>query len=128
MGALHLAVELGRLWLDVDVLHAQVSHVLPAAFLLEAPEEPLDDSVLFGRVGRDGFVAKSVVPASPPKSSTLENQPVVAANDGRLVLRAKRSEAPNTGLLERSFRLLRSAAKSEFVAYDLAIVTIDDRS
>lgn len=50
--------------------------------------------------------------------------PVIRPDDGSVSHRPQRPEAPETGLLSRPLRLLRTAAQGEFAADPLAVVVV----
>src|SRR6266581_4999483 len=101
--------------------------VLPDAFLLQAAEEALDDSILLGRIRCDELLHKPVVSTRRAKASTLIDQAVVGADDRRSAARAQGAEPFQTGLLERPLGLLRPPAPGELVADELPVVAIDHR-
>ena len=81
---------------------------LPGALLFQAAEEPLDQAILLGRIGRRELLPEPVVPAGLTKAATLEDESVVAPNYRRGSIGTERPKATDAGLLERSLRLLRS--------------------
>lgn len=62
--------------------------VEPGALFLQAAEETLDHAVLLGRVRGDELLAQLVVTTSGAEAAGLEDEPVVAAQDGRGALGA----------------------------------------
>ena len=78
-----------------------------------------------GVYGQDEFLAQAVAPAGGPKSPTLEDEAVVAADDRSLPLGPKRPESPDAGALERHRGFLRPAPEREFQVYDLPVMAVD---
>src|SRR5215831_2277468 len=101
--------------------------MLPDAFLLEAAEEALDDSVLLRRVWGNELLGQSVVVTGRPEPPALIDQPVIGPDDWRGPRRAQRPESFQTRGLERSLRLLGPPSQGKLVTDELAVVTIDHR-
>jgi hypothetical protein len=97
----------------------------PDALLFQAPEKALDHAVLLRALARDEFLAERVVPVGMPKSSALEDEAVVAADDRLGTLGTQRSEAGDAAVIQGSLGLSGSAPEGEFPPDDLAVVTVD---
>lgn len=68
-------------------------------------QTPIDDAVLFGRVGRDELLLEPIVPARLQKLPTLEDQPIVTMENW-VPSWAQGSESLETGGYDHSFCLL----------------------
>lgn len=66
---------------DPPRLLKRLERVLPDTFLFETPKEPFDNPILFRRVRRDELLLQPIVPTGLSQSPTLEDQPIVAAED-----------------------------------------------
>lgn len=62
---------------DSSRLLERLERVLPDTLPLQTPKKPLNDSILFQRVGRNEFLVQAIVPAGLPKPPTLKDQPIV---------------------------------------------------
>lgn len=91
---------------DSSRLLERLERVLPDTLLLQASKEPLNDPILFRRIGRDELLLQPIVSTGLAKSATLENQPVIAAEDRRPSW-PERAEALETGGFDGAFGFLR---------------------
>jgi len=92
--------------------------VLPRALLLQASKETLHEPVLLRRVRSDEFLLEPVVAARRSEATTLEDEPVVAAEQRCRPLRSQRSEASDAGFLGGPLGLLGSPSERKLVADD----------
>ncbi len=99
--------------------------VLPGTFFFQTAEEPLDQTVLRGGVGRDEFLREPRVPTGGSEAPTVENEAVVTAEVWGDPSRAQRPEACQARGLQGSLSLLRSTAERELIPQHFAIMTID---
>lgn len=84
--------------------------VLPDALLLEASEEAFDEPVLLRRVGRHELLLEAVVAAGGSESLALEDEAVVASDDGRGSFWSKRSKTSDASCFKRTFCFPGAAA------------------
>ena len=82
-----------------------LKHVLPDTLFFETAKEPFNNSVLLRRVGRDEFLLQSIVMTGLSKSTALEDQTVVAA-ENRRPDRTERPDPLEAGSFDGPFRLL----------------------
>src|SRR5438046_10422874 len=80
--------------------------VLPDALFLQATEEALDHPVLLRGIRRDELLAEPVVATGGAETPALEDETVVAADDGRCSIGPQRAEAIDAGFLERALSFL----------------------
>lgn len=66
---------------------------LPGALLFQTAEEPLDQTVLLGRIGRRELLPEPVVPARLTEAATLEDEAVVAPDHRRGSIGTERPKA-----------------------------------
>ena len=90
--------------------------MLPHAFLLQASEQAFDQPILFGCVWRHKLLLQSVVATRGAEAPTLENEPVVAADDRCGACRPEGPEADDTRLLKRSLGLSGAPSEGELDA------------
>ena len=64
---------------DPPRLLKRLERVLPDALFFQTPKEPLNQPILFRRIGRNELLLQPIVSTSLAKPMTLENQPVIAA-------------------------------------------------
>jgi hypothetical protein len=85
--------------------------VLPDTLFFETPKESFNDAVLFRGVGRDELLLQPVIPTGLPEPPTLEDQTVVAAEDGAPIGRSVQNRWRQAASTARSasFARLRSA-------------------
>ena len=60
---------------------SSLKYMLPDTFFFETAKEPLDQDVLFRRIGRDEFLPYLIVPPGLPKAPALKDQSIIAAED-----------------------------------------------
>jgi len=87
----------------------RLKDMLSDTLFFETAKEPLDDSVLFRRVGCNKFLPQPIVPVGLAKPATLTNQPIVTAED-RCTHGTERAEPLETGRFHGSLGLLGPAA------------------
>ena len=121
-----LVVPLEPLPNDPSRLLKCLERMLPHTFLLETPKEPLDDPVLFGRIGRDELLLELIVATGLTEPTTLKDEAIVAAEDWR-PHRTQRPEALQTRRFDRPFCLLRSTTERKLVPDHFPIMTVDHR-
>ena len=76
---------------DPPRLLERLKPMLSDTFLFETPKEPFNDPILFRRIRRDELLLQPIVSTGLSKSPTLEDQPIVAAED-RCALRTQGSQ------------------------------------
>jgi hypothetical protein len=86
-----------------------LKHLLPHTFFFERPKKSFNDAVLLGRIRRDELLLQSIISAGLPKSPTLKDQTIVAAQH-RGACGSERAEPRETGRLDGPLRFLCSAA------------------
>ncbi len=58
-----------------------LERMLPDTLFFQPPKEPFDHPVLLQCIRRNELLLQTVVPTGLPKPATLENQPIVTAED-----------------------------------------------
>ena len=111
---------------DPPRLLERLKPMLPDTFLFETPKEPFNDPILFRRIRRDELLLQPIVSTGLSKSPTLDDQPIVAAED-RCALRTQGPKSLQTRRFDRPFRLLCPTAQGELIAHHFPIMTINDR-
>ena len=92
---------------DAPCVLEGLKRMLPDALFFETPEEPLNDAVLFWRIGRNELLLQSIISAGLSKPPTLKDQAIVASQHWG-TCGSERAEPRETGRLDGPLRLLRS--------------------
>jgi hypothetical protein len=83
--------------------------MLPDTLFFETPKKPLNDPVLFRRIGRNELLLQTVVSTRLAKSATLKDQAIVATQH-RGACGSERAKPRETRGFDGPLRFLRSAA------------------
>jgi hypothetical protein len=110
---------------DLPRLLKRLERVLPDTLLFQTPKEPFDQPILLRRIGRNELLLQPIVSTGLPKLTTLEDQPIVAA-ENRRSNRAQRPEPLETGRFDSAFRLLRPASQRQLIANQFPVMAIND--
>ena len=102
----------------------RLDRVLPDTLFFETAKKPFNDPSPIRRSKSDELLLKAIVPTGLPKSTALEDQAVVAAED-RGFEGPQRAKPCETGGFHRPLRLLRPTAQCELVANELPIMAIN---
>jgi hypothetical protein len=98
--------------------------MLPDAFLFQTSKEPFDYTVLLWCIWSNEFLGQIILTACSTETTALEDQAIIAPDNGRITLRPKSPESVETCLLDGALRLTGSAAKRELASDQLTIAAI----
>ena len=87
----------------------------PDAFLLQTAEEALDQPILLWRVGRDEFLAQTILSARLAESATLEDEAVIQPDDRSRPCALEGTESLQARFLECTLSFLGSPSQSQLV-------------
>ena len=100
--------------------------VLPNALFLQAPKEALNDTVLFRCIRCDKFLFKMIVPACFTEMPALENQAVIAANNGHGLVWMQCTKTFDAGVFKGSLCFSGTSSQGELEANNFPVAAVDD--